>query len=57
MLLSLMKKIEKLKKRHFKNVEEKILDCLDQRKTIMVVDFKDRGSASIKPSAVKKEAK
>ena len=57
MLLSLMKKTKKLKKRHFKNVEEKILDCLDQCKTIMVVDFNNRGSASIKPSAVKKRSK
>ena len=57
MLLSLMKKTKKLKKRHFKNVEEKILDCLDQCKTIMVVDFNDRGSASIKSSAVKKRSK
>ena len=52
-----MKKTKKLKKRHFKNVEEKILDCLDQCKTIMVVDFNDRGSASIKSSAVKKRSK
>ena len=52
-----MKKIEKLKKRHFKNVEEKILDCLDKRKTIMVVDFNDRGSASIKSFPVKKRSK
>ena len=57
MLLSLMKKIEKLKKRHFKNVEEKNLDCLDKRKTIMVVDFNDRGSASIKSFPVKKRSK
>ena len=57
MLLSLMKKIEKLKKRHFKNVEEKILDYLDKRKTIMVVDFNDRGSASIKSFPVKKRSK
>ena len=57
MLLSLMKKTKKLKKRHFKNVEEKILDCLDKRKTIMVVDFNDRGSASIKSFPVKKRSK
>ena len=47
-------KKQKLKKREFKNVDEKILDCLDPRITKMVVEFNDRESARIKFFAIKK---
>ena len=47
-------KKQKLKKRKFKNVDEKILDCLDPRITKMVVEFNDRESARIKFFAIKK---
>ena len=52
--LILMRKIKRLKKRKFKEIDEKITDCLDPRKTKMVVEFNDRKSASIKSFAVKK---
>ena len=39
----------------FKNIDEKITDCLDPRKTRMVIDFSDRKSVSIKSFAVKKK--
>ena len=48
-------KNKKVKKRKFKNVDEKITDCLDPRKTRMIIDFNDRESASIKSFAVKKK--
>ena len=48
-------KNKKVKKRKFKNVDEKITDCLDPRKTRMIIDFNDHESASIKSFAVKKQ--
>ena len=35
-------KNKKAKERKFKNVKKKIFDCLDPRKTKMVVEFSDR---------------
>ena len=49
------KKIRKQKKRKFKDIDEKITSHLDPRKTRMVVEFNNRGSASIKSFAVKKK--
>ena len=46
-----------LKKRKFKKGDEKISDCLDPRKTKMVIDFNDRESASIKSFAVRERDK
>ena len=48
------KKNKKIKKGRFKDADEKIIDCLDPRKTRVVVEFNDRESASIKSFAVKK---
>ena len=48
---------KRTKKRKFKNVEEKITECLDPRKTKMIIDFNDRESASIESFAVKKKKK
>ena len=48
MLLTLTKEKKKVKKRKFKSVDEKITDCLDPRKTKMIIDFNDHESASIK---------
>ena len=45
------------RKRKFKNIDEKIADCLDPRKTKMIVQFNDRESASIKSFAVKERVK
>ena len=39
----------------FQNVEDKITQYLDPRKTKMIVDFNDGESASIKSFAVKKK--
>ena len=50
-------KNKKVKKRKFKNVDEKISDCLGPRKTKMVFDFSNRESASIKSFAVRKRYK
>ena len=47
-------KKKKIKKGRFKDADEKIIDCLDPRKTKVVVEFNDRESASIKSFAVKK---
>ena len=47
-------KNKNIKKRKFKDVGENILECLDPRKTKMVVEFNNRESASIKSLAVKK---
>ena len=55
MPLTLTKRTKKLKKRKFKNVEDKIAECLHPRKTKMIIDFNDCESASIKSFAVKKE--
>ena len=41
-------------KRKFKDLDKKVSDCLDPRKTKMVIEFNDRESASIKSFAVKK---
>ena len=46
---------EKVKKRTFKEIDEKITDFLDPRKTKMVVEFNDRESAIIKSFALKKK--
>ena len=51
------KKNKQTRKRKFKNIDEKILDCLDPRKTKMIVGFNSRESSSIKSFSVKKEAK
>ena len=50
-------KNKKVKKRKFKNVDEKITECLEPRKTKMIIDFNDRESPSIKSFAVKKNVK
>ena len=47
-------KNKKVKKRQFKEIDQKITDCLDPRKTKMVVEFNNRESASIKSFSVKK---
>ena len=46
---------KRVKKRNFQDVESKIYDLLDPRKTKMIIDFNDRESASIKSFAVKKK--
>ena len=46
-----------IKKRKLKNIEEKITDCLDPRKTKMSIDFNIRELDSIKSFAVKKRDK
>ena len=43
-----------MKKGRFKDADEKIIDCLDPRKTKVVVEFNDSECASIKSFAVKK---
>ena len=48
------KKNNKIKKRRFKDVDENFFDCLDLRKTKMVVEFSNRESARSKSFAVKK---
>ena len=48
-------KYKKVKKKgKFQEIDEKIPDRLDPRKTKMIVEFNDRESASIKCFAVKK---
>ena len=47
-------KNKKVKKRKFKNIDEKIRDSLDPRKTKMILDFKHRESG-IKSFAIKKK--
>ena len=46
-----------IKKIKLKNIEEKITDCLDPRKTKMLIDFNNRELSSIKSFAVKKETR
>ena len=46
---------QKSKKKKTKRNRWKITDCLDPRKTKMVVEFNDRQSGSIKSFAVKKK--
>ena len=41
------------KKRKFKEIDEKIADCLNPRKTKMVVEYNNRESDSIKSFTVK----
>ena len=53
--VDLFEKNKKVKKRKFKEIDEKITDCLDPRKTKMVIEFNDRESDSIKSFAVKKK--
>ena len=48
-------KNKNIKKRIFKEIDEKITDFLDLRKTKMVVEFNDRESARIKSFAAKKK--
>ena len=55
MLLTILKKIKKLKERKFKNVDEKITECLEPRQIKMIIDFNDCESASIKSFAVKEK--
>ena len=50
-------KNKKAKKRKFKNIDGKIIRCLDPRKTKMAIDFNDRKSASIKSFSVTKRHK
>ena len=52
--LILMRKI-KGKKRKFTEIDEKIADCLNPRKTKMVVEYNNRESDSIKSFTVKKK--
>ena len=54
MLLKALKKNKKAKKRKFQNVDDKITQYLDPRKTKMIVGFNDSEPASIKTFAVKK---
>ena len=56
-LLKASKKIKKLKKRKFQNVGDKITQCLDPRKTKMIVEFNNGESASTKSFPVKKKMK
>ena len=51
-----MKKNKHRRKRKFKNIDEKIADCLEPRKTKMIVEFNDRESASTKSFVVKKRS-
>ena len=48
-------KNKKVGKRKFKNVDEKITECLDPRKTKMIIDFNDREPANIESFPVKKK--
>ena len=57
MLLIVLKKNKKAKKWKFQNVEDKINQCLDDRKTKMIVKFNDGDSASVKYFAERKKNK
>ena len=46
---------EEQKKRKFQEVSEKTNECLDPRKTKMIVEFNNHESTSIKSFAVKKK--
>ena len=50
-------KNKKIKKRRFKDVDEKIFNQLDSIKTNMAVEFNDRESASIKYFSLKNRNK
>ena len=56
-VVNCFEKDENIEKRKLKNIEEKITDCLDPRKTKMLIDFNNRESASIKSFAVRKRDK
>ena len=53
--LSILLRNKNRSKRKLKDLDEKISDCLDSRKTRMVIEFNDRESASIKSFAIKKK--
>ena len=55
MLWNLLKKIREEKSEKFQEISGKINDCLDPRKTKMIVEINDHESAAIKSFAVKKE--
>ena len=48
------KKSKNRRKRKFKDIDEKIEECQEPRKTKMAVEFSNHESASIKSFAVKK---
>ena len=56
MQLNLLKKSKNKRKRKFQDIDQKITDWLDPRKTKMVVEFNNRELASIKSFAVKKRS-
>ena len=56
-VVNYFEKDENIKKRKLKNIEEKITDCLDPRKSKMLIDFNNRESTSIKSFAVRKRDK
>ena len=49
-------KNKRIRKKKFQDTDDKITDCLDPKKTEMVVEFNDREFASIKSFAVKKRS-
>ena len=49
-------KNKRIRKKKFQDTDDKITDCLDPRKTKLVVEFNDRKSASIKSFAIKKRS-
>ena len=49
-------KNKRIRKKKFQDTDDKITDCLDSKKTEMVVEFNDREFASIKSFAVKKRS-
>ena len=53
---SVFQKNSRLKKKKFQNIDDKINDCFDPRKTKIVIEFNDRKSASIKSFAFKKRS-
>ena len=57
MLQTHLKKKTKKEEKIFQDIDEKIANCLDPRKTKMIVEFNDRESASIKSFAVKEGVK
>ena len=46
------KKNRYFRKKKIQDIDDKITDCLDPRKTKMIIKFSDRESASIKSFAV-----
>ena len=46
------KKNRYFRKKKIQDIDDKITDCLDPRKTEMIIKFSDRESASIKSFAV-----